>query len=67
MKFSTIGCQFTKIGEIKVDDFGKTNILGVYSAGDVTTQMHSAIAASKGTLTVAFITNELNTEAWSNN
>lgn len=64
----TIGCQITEAGEIVVDDFGKTNIPGVYSAGDATSRMHQAIAAaSRGALVSAMINNELNTEAWRRN
>ncbi len=64
----TIGCQITEAGEIVVDDFGKTNIPGVYSAGDATSRMHQAIAAaSRGAFVAAMINNELNTEAWRRN
>lgn len=64
----TIGCQITEAGEIVVDDFGKTNIPGVYSAGDATSRMHQAIAAaSRGAVVSAMINNELNSEAWRRN
>ncbi|MFP3391989.1 NAD(P)/FAD-dependent oxidoreductase [Brevibacillus sp. SIMBA_040] len=64
----TIGCQITEAGEIVVDDFGKTNVPGVYSAGDATSRMHQAIAAaSRGAVVSAMINNELNTEAWRRN
>ncbi|WP_025691154.1 NAD(P)/FAD-dependent oxidoreductase [Paenibacillus zanthoxyli] len=61
----TIGCQITKWGAVVVDDFGKTNVPGVYSAGDAASRMHQAIAAaSMGAFVAAVINNELNTEAW---
>jgi thioredoxin reductase len=61
----TIGCEITEWGAIVVDEFGKTNIPGVYSAGDAASRMHQAIAAaSMGAFTAAVINGELNTEAW---
>ncbi|OPH50003.1 pyridine nucleotide-disulfide oxidoreductase [Paenibacillus ferrarius] len=64
----TIGCEMTDMGAIVVDEFGKTNIPGVYSAGDAATRMHQAIAAaSMGALAAAVINNELNIEAWGEN
>ncbi|WP_166246532.1 NAD(P)/FAD-dependent oxidoreductase [Paenibacillus turpanensis] len=64
----TIGCQMTELGEVVVDDFGKTNIPGVYSVGDVTSRFHQAIAAaSKGSLAAVVINNELNGIAWKAN
>lgn len=64
----TIGCQITETGVVVVDEFGKTNIPGVYSAGDAASQLHQAIAAaSMGAFTAAVINNELNKEAWSRN
>ncbi|MEK8128522.1 NAD(P)/FAD-dependent oxidoreductase [Paenibacillus filicis] len=61
----TIGCEITEWGAVQVDDFGKTNIPGVYSAGDAASRMHQAIAAaSMGAFVAAVINNELNTEAW---
>jgi len=63
-----IGCQFTEMGTVAVDAFGKTNIPGVYSAGDATTRMHQLImAASMGSLAAAALNGELNMEAWSRN
>ncbi|MFC4306349.1 NAD(P)/FAD-dependent oxidoreductase [Cohnella boryungensis] len=63
-----IGCQITETGAVFVDDFGKTSIPGIYSAGDAASQMHQAIAAaSKGAFTAAVINNELNVEAWRRN
>jgi thioredoxin reductase len=63
-----IGCQITETGAVFVDDFGKTSIPGIYSAGDAASQMHQAIqAASKGAFTAAVINAELNVEAWRRN
>lgn len=60
-----IGCQVTETGTVVVDDFCKTNVPGVYSAGDAATQMYQAIkAASMGAMAGAAISNELNIEAW---
>ncbi|MBD2871690.1 NAD(P)/FAD-dependent oxidoreductase [Paenibacillus arenilitoris] len=61
----TIGCEITEWGGVVVDEFGKTNIPGVYSAGDAASQMHQTIAAaSRGALVAAVITGNLNAEAW---
>ncbi|WP_425430070.1 FAD-dependent oxidoreductase [Cohnella massiliensis] len=55
----------TEWGGIVVDEFGKTNVPGVYSPGDAASQMHQAIAAaSRGALVAAVINSNLNTEAW---
>lgn len=63
-----IGCEITEWGAVVVDDFGKTNVPGVYSAGDAASRMHQAIAAaSMGAFIAAVINNELNTEAWGRN
>lgn len=63
-----IGCDITEEGTVGVDDFGKTNVPGVYSAGDSASRMHQAIAAaSKGAVAAAAMNNELNMEAWRQN
>ncbi|MEK3884019.1 NAD(P)/FAD-dependent oxidoreductase [Paenibacillus sp. PL2-23] len=63
-----LGCKMTDMGSVEVDEFGKTNIPGVYSAGDVASRLHQAIAAaSNGALVAAVINNELNSEAWRGN
>lgn len=60
-----IGCHITETGMVAVDEFGKTNVPGVYSAGDSASRMHQAIAAaSMGAVTAAVINNEMNAEAW---
>ncbi|SDY23743.1 hypothetical protein SAMN05421736_101742 [Evansella caseinilytica] len=49
-------------------EFRKTNIPGVYSAGDAASRLHQAIAvASKVAFAAAVINNERNTEAWRRN
>lgn len=64
----TIGCQITDAGSVVVDEFGKTNVPGVYSAGDAASRLHQAIAAaSMGSFAAAAINNELNLEAWRKN
>lgn len=60
-----IGCNVSETGTVLVDDLGKTNVPGVYSAGDVASQRYQAIAAaSMGALAAAALNNELNMEAW---
>lgn len=60
-----IGCDMTEAGIVVVDEFDKTTVPGVYSAGDVSSRFNQAIAAaSMGSLAAAMINSELNTEAW---
>ncbi|MNR18339.1 Pyridine nucleotide-disulfide oxidoreductase [compost metagenome] len=60
-----IGCEITEAGTVVVDPFGKTNVPGVYCAGDAASEFHQAIAAaSLGSLTAVCINNELNFENW---
>lgn len=60
-----LGCQITEGRTIVVDGFGKTNVPGVYSAGDAATERHQVItAASLGALAGAGINGELLAEAW---
>lgn len=61
----TIGCHVSETGMVIVDQFGKTNIPGVYGAGDAVTQLYQVIhAASMGASAAAFINHELNLEIW---
>jgi thioredoxin reductase len=63
-----IGCDITETGSVVIDSFGKTNVPGVYSAGDAASRVHQAIAAaSMGALAAAAVNNELNIEAWRKN
>lgn len=60
-----LGCSLTETGTVVVDEYGKTSIPGVYSAGDAASEMYQAIAAaSSGALTAIMINSELNVEAW---
>jgi len=55
-----LGCQFAENGLIKVDEFGRTAIPGVYAAGDCVTLMRSvASAVATGSFTAAMINKEL--------
>lgn len=46
----TLGCAINKIGGIETDNFGRTNIQGVYASGDIsiTSPAQLIIAASEG-------------------
>ncbi|RIX51206.1 NAD(P)/FAD-dependent oxidoreductase [Paenibacillus nanensis] len=60
-----IGCEVSDSGMVVVDEFGKTNVPGVYSAGDSASRRYQAIsAAALGAFTAAAMNNELNMEAW---
>jgi thioredoxin reductase len=60
-----IGCEVTESGTVTVDHFGKTNVAGIYSAGDAAAEMYQAItAASMGSIAAAGINFELLSEAW---
>lgn len=61
----TLGCKVTEAGTVVVDMFGKTNIPGIYGAGDAATELYQAItAASMGSLAAVGINSELLAEAW---
>lgn len=63
-----IGCEVSESGMVIVDEFGKTNVPGVYSAGDAASRRYQAIsAAALGAFTAAAMNNELNMEAWKRN
>ncbi|WP_059053795.1 NAD(P)/FAD-dependent oxidoreductase [Paenibacillus senegalimassiliensis] len=63
-----LGCEISDTGVVAVDMLGMvgaTNVPGIYSAGDIASRMHQAIAAaSMGSLTAASINSQLNLEAW---
>ncbi|MBE1442135.1 NAD(P)/FAD-dependent oxidoreductase [Paenibacillus sp. OAS669] len=60
-----LGCKMTESGAVIADSFGRTNISGVFSAGDAASQLHQLIlAASMGSLAAVGINQELNEEAW---
>jgi len=55
-----LGCELTEQGYIKIDDLHRTNILGVYAAGDNTTMFRAVSAAvAAGTKAGAIINKEL--------
>lgn len=58
-----LGCELTEPGHIKVDNFQKTTIEGVYACGDNSSMMRSvANAVSTGNVTGAMINRELTEE-----
>lgn len=55
-----LGCSFNEHGLIKIDQFNKTSVAGVWAAGDAVTAMRSvASAVAGGTLAGAMIAREL--------
>lgn len=61
----TLGCQMSESGAIVVDTFGKTNVPGIYGAGDASSEMYQVIAAaSLGALAGVAINSELLVEVW---
>lgn len=60
-----LGCELTEPGYIKIDDFYKTNIHGLFAAGDNTSMFRAvSIATSAGTKAGIFINKELIDEAF---
>src|SRR5690606_34822321 len=60
---AALGCELTEHGYIKIDDFQKTTIEGVYACGDNSARMRSVAAAVySGNLTGAMINRELTEE-----
>lgn len=61
----TVGCEMTELGTVVVDNLGKTNVPGIYSAGDAASEMQQLImAASLGALAGIAINSELLMENW---
>ena len=58
---SDLGCEITPMGGIATDDFGRTNIKGVYAAGDTSTIMASQLiyAAAGGSKAAAGLNTDL--------
>lgn len=55
-----LGCELNEMGYIKTDDFKRTNISGIYAAGDNTTPFRSvAFAVAAGNLAGAVLNKEL--------
>jgi thioredoxin reductase len=58
-----IGCELDASGYIKVDDFQKTSIAGVFAAGDNTSRFRSvSVAVAAGGKAGAFVNHELITD-----
>ena len=59
----SLGCELTEHGHIKVDDFHKTSVDGIFACGDNTSMMRSvANAVHSGNLTGALVNKELTTD-----
>lgn len=55
-----LGCELTEQGYIKVDDFGRTSLPGIFAAGDNTTFFRSvSVAIAAGTKAGAVINREM--------
>jgi thioredoxin reductase len=60
-----LGCGMSEMGHIKVNDFQKTDIPGVFAAGDSTTPFRAvSFAMASGTKAGSFINKELIDEAF---
>lgn len=56
----TLGCELTEHGYVRVDDFQRTSVAGVYAAGDNTSPFRSVSGAvAAGSKAGAFINKEL--------
>ncbi|OZB98669.1 NAD(P)/FAD-dependent oxidoreductase [Paenibacillus sp. XY044] len=61
----SLGCEVSETGSVTADRIGKTNVPGVFSAGDAASEMYQAVAAaSMGALAGMGINSELLDEAW---
>ncbi|HKK11829.1 MAG TPA: NAD(P)/FAD-dependent oxidoreductase [Flavobacteriaceae bacterium] len=55
-----LGCEFTELDLIKVDEFQKTTVLGIWACGDNASTMRSVSnAVAKGTLSAVMATEDL--------
>lgn len=62
-----LGCEFTTSGHIKVTEFGKTTVEGVYAAGDNCSMLRGvANAVAAGLAAAAFINREMIWEQFEN-
>lgn len=60
-----LGCELTEHGLLKVDNFQKTNIAGVFACGDNSNLMRSvAMSVATGSATGAMVNHELITESF---
>ena len=61
-----LGCEINNSGHIKVDEFGKTGVKGIYAAGDNTSRLRSlSSAVAAGTAAGAFLNHEMIEENYS--
>lgn len=61
----SLGCEMTEMGHIKIDQFQKTNIAGLFACGDNSSPMRSvANAVYTGSLTGAMVNMELTNESF---
>lgn len=59
----SLGCDLTELGYIKVDQFQKTSVSGIYACGDNCSMMRSiSNAVATGNMTGAVLNNELTVE-----
>lgn len=56
---TSLGCELTEQGLIKVDMFQKTGVPGIYASGDCANGRAVSVAVSTGTIAGAFSNNEL--------
>lgn len=62
---TNLGCELTEYGHLKVDDFQRTTVEGIYACGDNTSRMRSvANAVANGNLTGAVVNMALTDEAF---
>ncbi len=60
-----MGCETTEAGHVVTNDAGRTNLPGVYSAGDAASEKYQIItAASLGSIAAVAINSELLEEDW---
>jgi thioredoxin reductase len=60
---ATLGCTLSEMGFVQVDAMMRTNVAGVYAAGDMTTMRRQVLfAAAQGAMAASALTLELSTE-----
>ncbi len=60
-----LGCEMTEMGHIKIDQFQKTNVVGLFACGDNSSPMRAvANAVYTGSLTGAMVNMELTNEGF---
>ncbi|WP_042349802.1 NAD(P)/FAD-dependent oxidoreductase [Bacillus massiliigorillae] len=58
----SLGCEIDKNGGLNTDGLGRTNIEGIYAAGDVTTPSQVVIAAGEGSKAAIGVNTDLTNE-----